>query len=239
MPTEIQKLVANPSWFTAPRIWLRDTVFIIGGGPSLEGFDWSPLHDRPCIGCNDAYVEPLSTPRPDRTHVIRTWLDVCVFGDEGWWSRHWVDRVVSRKNKRDHQGLLHYPGLIVTNCVKGDIKAVSRLKVMQRCNRGVKHPPHQLSWYQNTGAAAICLALLFGASRIVLLGFDMRRINGKNNWHRAIKQEPGKRIFADHITGHTRLKQDLDGANYDVEVLNATPDTALDVWPKVKLEDVL
>lgn len=90
----------------------------------------------------------------------------------------------------------------------------------------------------NSGYQAINLAYLFGAVRIVLLGFDMQMTAGKSHWH---GDHPGElnrdcpvRSFAKNFPA---LASDLSGAG--VEVINATRETALDCFPIKKLEDAL
>ena len=62
---------SGPFW-SAPEMWRDETVFIIGGGPSLAEMDLSPIHSRPVIGVNNAYA-------------LGPWVDVIFFGDAHWW----------------------------------------------------------------------------------------------------------------------------------------------------------
>lgn len=54
--------------FTPPKIWRGQTVFIIGGGPSINDTPLHLLHGRRVIGVNNAYL-------------LGPWVDVCWFGD--------------------------------------------------------------------------------------------------------------------------------------------------------------
>ena len=51
-----------------PQIWKGQTVFILGGGPSLNEANLDLIHDRRVIGVNNAYQ-------------LGSWVDVCWFGD--------------------------------------------------------------------------------------------------------------------------------------------------------------
>ena len=89
----------------------------------------------------------------------------------------------------------------------------------------------------NSGFQAVNLALLKGCRRIVLVGFDMRVVDGKRHF------------FGDHP------KPCHNGADYgnfvrrfetaaarlppDVQIVNATPNSALRCFPMVSLEDAL
>lgn len=90
----------------------------------------------------------------------------------------------------------------------------------------------------NSGYQAINLAYLFGAVRIVLLGFDMQRTGGKTHWHGdhpgPLNRDCPVRSFAKNFPA---LARDLAGEG--VEVVNATRETALECFPKIRLEDAL
>jgi hypothetical protein len=84
------------------------------------------------------------------------------------------------------------------------------------------------------------LAILFGSKRIVLVGYDMRCVDGKSHFfgdhkskdfHQCSDQE--YRNFARHydIAARTLPK--------DIHIVNATPGSALTCWPVMPLEDAL
>ena len=88
----------------------------------------------------------------------------------------------------------------------------------------------------NSGYQAVNLAYLFGASKILLLGFDCKRGEQKrSHWH---GDHPGP--LNKDMPIHTwqkafpKLAEDLKAEG--VEVVNATRDTALECFQKIKLE---
>lgn len=160
--------------WTVPKIWEGSTAFIIGGGPSLETMDWAPLRSHRIIGCNDAYM-------------LGPWVDVCMFGDISWFNTHdhkWIEfpegveapSWAHKANCRKVAGLKQFYGLKVT-CCERDIELEgprSDIFQLERMPRGLSLRPDRVGWNCNTGAAAINLAILFGVTRIILLGFDMK-----------------------------------------------------------------
>jgi len=94
-------------------------------------------------------------------------------------------------------------------------------------------------WNISGGACAIGLAYHFGVKRIVLLGFDMRKVDGKANWHddyvvpKPFRFNPYSRF----LSVFPGIAKDLKRLN--VECVNATPGSALTVFPIVKLEDII
>lgn len=90
--------------------------------------------------------------------------------------------------------------------------------------------------FANSGAAAVSLALAFGAARVVLLGYDLQRTGGKVHSHGdhprglgnagSMPKWPG--LF-DQLARHARGR----------DVINATRETALRCFPRMTLEDAL
>lgn len=90
----------------------------------------------------------------------------------------------------------------------------------------------------NSGYQAIGLAYELGAQRIVLLGFDMQRTNGQTHWH---GEHPGAlnvpSPYDTWIGNFVKLAEDLRAA--EVEVINATRETALPCFKRAMLEEAL
>lgn len=91
---------------------------------------------------------------------------------------------------------------------------------------------------ENSGFQAINLAYLFGATRIILLGFDMQRTDGKEHWHgnhpSGLNRHSPFEKFAKNFDA---LSKDLEAEG--VEVINATRQTALKCFKRKNLEEAL
>lgn len=87
----------------------------------------------------------------------------------------------------------------------------------------------------NSGAGAINLAYLFGCRRILLIGFDMREVDGKKHWH-ADHPAPlvQKQTFGDWIHKFMTLASDLKANG--CQVINCTPGSALQCFPMSTIE---
>jgi hypothetical protein len=84
------------------------------------------------------------------------------------------------------------------------------------------------------------LAMLLGAKRIVLLGYDMKAgARGKKHHHpdHAGRNPTGAAQFKGWVAAFATMAPDL--AKAGVEILNCSRETALDMFPRAKLEDVL
>lgn len=105
-------------------------------------------------------------------------------------------------------------------------------------NPGLSKDPNTINGGGNSGYQAISLAAMFGASRIVLLGYDMQMTDGKHHWHG--KHEGGLPNGTNFVTWMSRMRklaEDLAAAG--IETINCTRKTALRHFPRAKLEDTL
>jgi hypothetical protein len=226
-----------------PKIWQGGDVWIIGGGPSVikqfnipdkiaqdvvKGISqpsvYSPymeaIHNKHVIGINVAYL-------------IGTWVDMVFFGDDGFFKKHLVN-------------LSKFPGLKVS--CSPEVEGFDWVKYVQKDkkhSRGISSDMRMVSWNRNSGAAAISVAAHTGAKRIILLGFDMKLDEtSKQHWHnlygkgeikdaRKIKNLP----FAIHLRSFPAIVQ--DAKRMGIEIINASPTSAIKEFRKVAVKDLL
>lgn len=191
--------------------------------PSAYSPFLAPLHGRHVIGINNAYQ-------------LGTWIDVCFFGDYGWYLVH-------------RERLARWPNLKVS-CPKNDdqiaqydregVKSLSRrgghgIDGSPERLYGISSDPSKVAWNHNSGAAAVSLAAHFGVRRIVLLGFDMHA-KKSFHWHKGHGNKP-PRSFERHLRGFPAIKEDAD--RMGIEILNSSPQSSIEVFPKVNIKEVL
>lgn len=195
-----------PRWNPEAK-WQGEDVFIIGGGDSLRSFDWELLRNELTIGCNDAYL------------FGKDICKICVFGDHKWFRKH-----------RDK--LEQYKGVVITNCTQLLHTKLEWLWATPRKGKGLGEL--KLGWNKNTGALAVNLALLLGAKRIYLLGFDMHLSKeGKPNWHDNMINRASVGVYEKFIEAFTRVSIDLKKKFPGREVINVTNNSDLDIFPKI------
>lgn len=196
---------------TVPKLWPDSTVVILGGGSSLTPADVNYCRGRAkVIAIKEAYQ-------------LAPWADVLYACDEKWW-RHY-------KGAQDFVGL------------KYRLDAANRhdwpnVQVLKNTGRdGLELDPTGLRTGQNSGYQAVGLAVHLGASKIVLLGFDMwRGPNGDANWfgsHPLHVASPYPMFLQYFAT----LVEPLKAAG--VSVVNASRFTVMSSFPRLALEDVL
>lgn len=100
---------------------------------------------------------------------------------------------------------------------------------------GISKNPNTIRQGGNSGYQAIGLALLFGAARIVLVGYDMQFTNGRKHWHRDhAKNNPTGAALKNWRANFNEL-----ASVSPVPIVNASRETALACFPRVSLEEAL
>lgn len=234
-----------PAW-KVPPIWQDGRCWIIGGGSSLTKVFGIPddvvkkvasgeypshiysdflsvLHAEHVIGINNAYQ-------------IGDWIDAMFFGDSTWYLVHRLR-------------LAKFPGLKLTCCPrfdkrkKGDTDGIKYVPKDPGKRHGIHTDRHHVAWNSNSGAASISIANHFGVKQILLLGFDMNidKKTSYSHWHgshsRDIQNRRKKPAFGRHLKGFPEIAE--DARRIGIEILNVSPTSSIDVFPKVKLSDVL
>lgn len=156
------------------------------------------------------------------------WADVLYACDGAFW--------------RLQDGLPQFTGLRLTADTSAVVRypqTLHKVEVRRMVDRILLDPPGTVGDGGNSGFQALNLAVQFGASRIVLVGYDMRLDRGLH-WH-----GPHPKGMNNPSEAHLpRWRRALNGAAQDlldmgVEVLNASPASTLTAFPKVTLEELL
>jgi hypothetical protein len=207
----------SPDWFPD---WSGETAVIVASGPSAKEVPLSLARGRAkVITINESWR-------------LAPWADVLYAADHQWWQKG--------------KGVPEFRGLRVA---QGDAapRMYPRIKEVGLVRTGqiVRSPLGYLAAGSdeygrgaNSGFQALNLAVQFGATRIVLVGYDMRVDQGFH-WHGRHPQGMNNptpegiarwaRVF-DQAAGFLRL--------IGVEVLNASASSALTAYPKVDFEDL-
>jgi len=88
----------------------------------------------------------------------------------------------------------------------------------------------------NSGAQAINLAYLMGATRIILLGYDMGA-TGQSHWFGSHPKGLTNGNYSGYVSNFTKLAADL--AREGVEVINCTRQTALTQFKRAEIGAVI
>lgn len=202
----------RPVAAVVPQLCPGGTAVCLGCGPSLTAEDVDACHGRATvIAVNDAYR-------------LAPWADALMASDGSWWrARHGVPTFTGLKYSLDPSAS-RSPGVVV---------------LQNTGSEGIEWQPTGLKTGHNSGAAAINLAVHFGARRIILLGYDM-----------AARDEAHSHFFGAHVPplrGQSpyplfrRMLATMAGplADAGIDVWNCSRQTALTCFPRRPLAEAL
>lgn len=105
----------------------------------------------------------------------------------------------------------------------------------------IKHPYMRTSG-QNSGAGAIAIAHHFGAERVILLGYDCQKTEGRSHWHGdhpAVRIRGARMGNAGSLDNWPQQFNQLLRHVSGMEIINCSRETALRAFWRARLEDVL
>lgn len=149
----------DPHYAAVPKLWPGCTMVCIGSGPSLTPEDVNYCRDKArVIVINNGYQ-------------LAPWAD-CLYAADGSWIR-------------EHQGAPSFHGFKYTlSREAGTYRDLGWKLLHETGNKGIDLHPSNLRTGRHSGYQAMHLAVHFGATRIVLLGYDLTRgPKGQEHWH--------------------------------------------------------
>lgn len=203
------------AWATNPRTWQKQTAIVLATGPSLSPDVVEAAREAHATGVRVIAVSDAFTLAP--------WADMLYSCDAKWWQHH-------------AQEALKFPGLKVT--CDSSVPFPSVLSLQIGGHTGLDERPTHLRTAGNSGHQAVHIAAQMGAEKILLCGFDMRRIHKKRHFfgdhppylHRNSPYE-------DFVRDFEPLANDL--RKQGVIVINCTPGSALQCFPVGTIEEEL
>jgi hypothetical protein len=213
---ELRTSVCVQQLITPPDRWSGEIVVVAAPGPSLTPAVANACKGRRTIAVQDAYR-------------LLPWADVLYGCDAVWWHHHKGCPDFSGEKWSTHDDISNDKREVAAkygvHLIAGKPADVFSLN------------PAVLHYGSNSGFQAVNLAILMGAARIVLVGFDMRVVCGKRHFFGDHPAPLNNSVdFSRFVEPFQRAVQSLPS---DLEILNATPGSALQCFPMVSLEDAL
>lgn len=210
-------------YWTAPELWPNSAFVVIGGGPSLTPGQIEACRNRTWRGSKVRLIAV------NNQYKLAPDADVLYFCDDKWWGWH-------GKKLADWKGLI-----VRLDGGHGDFKD-PRIKVMRNYNTtGLSELRDGLHTGRNSGFQAMNLAVHLGAKLIVLLGLDMRAplVNGmpKSHWDGDHPGGTAPNVYDQMLPNFPSLIEPL--RKRGIEVVNATPGSALRCFPMKPIEEAL
>lgn len=201
------------------QIWKGESVVVIGGGPSLGGFDFSILHDVRTIGCNDAF------------HLGFPIVDICLFVDTWWWNQ----------NKREINNHWTDSGIIFAavnpSCYE---EKVPWLHAYRKCTSGGFPTDGSIAMNNCSGAGAAHLAWALGAKEVFLLGCDCKfEKPAASRWHRHNPRPMKESAGGQFVKGFAHLEKERAKVAPDFKITNVVrgDSSDLDMFEKLEMDE--
>jgi hypothetical protein len=199
-------------FWSIPRLWSGATVAILGAGPSLDPDQVSACASAgwKIIACNLSYKLIPEDYRPG------SWLHGCDIQPWCWY----VD-------------MKAFPGIKTTLAPEISTQGWGIKLLRDAGTSGFCAEPDSVTTGNCSGYQAIHIAAHAGASRVILLGMDMT----PGHWHPPHPDGMSEHGWGDQLPLFQTLVEPL--AERGIDVLNATPGSAIDAFPRVDLASLL
>jgi hypothetical protein len=208
--------------------WLNKKCFILGGGPSLKGFDFSQLDTQLTIGINRAFqyypnekinysmdsdfydkMKRGDYNKPGETAVYEQWLAF--------------------------KGLKVFLTPMELKSYGQEVRLVKKLfykSVSRDLEQGIYGGC-------NSGLGAIMLAIAIGANPIYLLGYDMQTTE-RNHWHDGYPEKK-ETDFNSKLTQYRHEIEEMVPLfnKIGVQIFQTNKDSALKCFPNIDLNYAL
>ena len=201
-------------YWTVPRMWVDHTVIVMASGQSLTRHDADTVRHLPRIVTNGTY------------RIARD-ADIIYGSDAMFWIHP------------DYADVWTCPGIKVSVEQITNIHPNTPEQVRVLRNRGADgftEEPGHIKTGGNSGYAAIHLAASAGANRIILLGLDMTGTHWHGK-HPVGLNNPRETFFVKAMRRFELLAPAL--RQRGIEVLNCSPISQLECFPKARLADCI
>jgi len=197
--------------------WAGDTCFIIGGGPSLSGFDWSLLKQHKVIAINKSFMDYP-------TAAVNFGMDYRFFeilqysGDsqnpyhnlfQSWKTFQGVKLFLRHDPTYQFVPGIHYVNALTQKVISFDL------------SKGIYPGSH-------SGMGALMLAVGLGCTRIGLLGYDFKTQGKRTHYHDGYDYQAADSLER-NLPNFCRCVDEWAAgyAEQGIEVVNLSPDSAL------------
>lgn len=205
-------------YWSPERIFAGEYVFCLASGPSLTQAIVDKVRGRPAIVVNSSCM-------------LARWADVLFFTDSSWYEQR-------------REIVANWPGMVVSMSKTAKIELPDKVKRV----KGEGDPAFPFEAFPPAGASvirqgrssghtAVSLAIAMGANAIVLVGYDMRPIAGREHHHSEYTGPRDLDIYREFAGGFSGWK--AASLKRGVEIVNATPGSAIPEFPMVDLDEVL
>jgi len=203
----LYKVITNNAWKGKP-------CFLVGGGPSLRGFNFHKLDGHRTIGVNKSFIYFDPTINISMDSRLYNWI---------------VGGTLGKENKVDVRKRFYDTTAIRVWVRTHGYKFGSEVYILKASSLSFGYPSKMelgIHTGGNSGFCALQLAILLGANPIYLLGYDMKGENEKQAWwHNGYPQMQPVGVYKQFKAVFERFSAFV--AERGIQVVNLNPDSEL------------
>lgn len=216
-------------------VWDGGVAVLIAGGPSLNAEQVELVriahlkNTVHCIAVNDAYL-------------LAEFADISYFADHHWWRWHTDGIAMPLLGLRADQVCARWAAFAGQKCTienSGQNVTDEAVHILKNAHGkihgvGLSSDPRALVTGRNSGFQALNLAILAGAKKVILLGFDGRvGADGKTHWFGGHPRPTPSAAYPLYRQAMLAAVRDIDATG--VRVINCSPGSAIDSFPNLEL----
>ena len=179
------------------------------------------------------------------SYLLAPWADVLYFADARWWKwqmdgirRRWVGTAISWTAEQVSQAIKEFAGLKVTIFATGmEVTDPEILMLRNAGEEGLSTDPCSLANGRNGGYQAVNIAILAGGNPIILVGYDGSSVEKLTHWFGDHPIQTAEATVKGYVKHYRTMLPILKRVG--VEVLNATPGSSIDAFPRLDLKTAL
>lgn len=214
------------------RAWKGDTVAIIAGGASLTA--------EQLLCARSASIRTIAI---NDAHLVAPWADLLYFSDALWQAEQLkgVARAglgLSFTAEQVAQRFREFPGPLCSLEQHFRHAPDDRLHILKRdFHHRLSPNPQYLVAGGNSAFAALNLAILAGAAKVVLLGVDAKPHGARTHWFGGRDVRTGPQAYDIYRRGFHDAQNEIKAAG--VTVINASPGSAVTCFDYLPIEHAL
>lgn len=228
-------VVRGPSGDYVERAWEGRTVVCLASGPSVTQRQIELTRGHTVLAINDNYL-------------VAPWAEVLYFADHKWWVWHctgiekkwpWVQFSAEEVKK----AFAEFKGQKVTIKHQPMAEGPDIFALRNDGAEGLCFKPDGIRTGMNSGYQSLNLAILAGAKKILLLGYDFNFPGGRSHAHNGHKDEKGiehkmpESAYTNYAKQFASMMKDVRKLN--VDIVNCNRDSALRQFRFGTLEEEL
>ncbi len=220
-------------------LWQDFAAVLIAGGPSLTREQVDLVRDA-------READKVRVVTVNDGYLIAPWSELNYAADAKWYAWHaaGVEKPALGLTAEDVRLRWRaYGGERCSIAWGNDTIADERVHVLRNMHddtnhgTGLSRDPGRLVTGRNSGFQALNLAVLAGAKKVILLGYDGQPgPNGLTHWHGG-HPKPSSGIYDLMRQAFSAAEHDLEAAG--VHVVNCSPGSAFNSFPKADLAETL